>query len=84
MPVIGKMLTEPAGRLWIEDYAPWQDAPAVWSVWEPATGRRVARGRVPAGVHVLRVEAGYLLGRRTDPDGVHHVVLYRLAGPADF
>jgi 6-bladed beta-propeller len=84
MPVIGKMLTEPVGRLWVEDYAPWPDAPALWSVWEPATGRRVARGRVPAGVHVLRVEAGYLLGRSTDPDGVHHVVLYRLTGPADF
>jgi hypothetical protein len=84
MPVIGRMVVEPVGRLWVEDYAPWPDRPATWTVWEPSTRRRLARGRIPAGVDVLQVEAGYLLGRRTDEDGIHRVVLYRLAGAADF
>lgn len=75
-PAHGRLLLDPAGRLWVNQWDLWadhlNDGPEWW-VFDP-DGRMVATARMPEGFRAFDVGDGVVLGRVQDQLGVERVV----------
>jgi len=77
MPAFHGLLADEGGRLWVGEYPRSAAEARRWSVFA-ADGRQLATVRTPAGLEVLQVGDGFVLGRWTDDSGVEHVRVHRL------
>jgi hypothetical protein len=77
MPAHGRLMSDTAGMLWVEDYRLPSESPAWWTVFDTA-GRAVARVAVPVGLHVRQIGSDYVLGTTRTALGVELVRLHAL------
>jgi hypothetical protein len=75
-PAHGRLLLDPAGQLWVNQWNLWadhlKDGPQWW-VFDP-DGRMVATARMPEGFRAFHVGDDVVLGRVQDQLGVERVV----------
>jgi hypothetical protein len=72
--------TDPAGRIWAEEYRTARQGPQRWSAFG-ADGGFLGVLDVPAGIRVMEIGRDHLLGALRDADGFDHVLLYSLTAP---
>jgi len=80
LPAFDRILTDPvSGRIWVRDYVlTWNAAKdESWTVYD-SIGRVVARVTTPAGLDVMQVSLGHVVGVEQDEMGVEYVVEYLL------
>lgn len=78
MPAFTRVLDDPAGNLWVEEYRPrYEEGPVTWTVLDPE-GRLLGRLETPEGLTVFQVGDDFLLGVATDELGVEQVQLWPL------
>lgn len=80
-PVLGRILLDREGRLWVRDYRPVtrEDRPSRWTVHD-RLGRRRAVLEMPARFRPTDIGGGRVLGVWEDELEVQHVRLYELRG----
>ncbi len=81
-PSYGRMLIDPDGRVWLEDYARDRTAPRLWTGFD-ASGRMIGRFTMPAtqkngDPRVDSFTSGGVLILHDDSDGAHHLTTYAL------
>jgi hypothetical protein len=75
-PIIGDVVTDNAGRVWVQRYhTPGSSESQKWSVFA-SDGSHLADTEIPGDVRVLSIGDGWLTGLWTGPLGIHHVRLY--------
>lgn len=78
VPMLGRVLPDRSGHLWIQRYRLEQDeGPADWIVLNPS-GQAVARLELPGGLEVFEIGTDYVLGRVQDELDVEHVQMWPL------
>lgn len=84
LPAFESLLVDRSGRLWIGEYTAWladrlerPQPPQEWLVLDLGVGEAF-RVTTPAGLRVLRVGDGFVLGIHRDANGVESVRRYRL------
>jgi hypothetical protein len=78
-PAYSKLLVDESGRLWVQDYGRYSltgpEASAFWTVLE-ADGRWLARVQVPAGLQVLSIGWGLIVGLVHGAQDLERVEVY--------
>ena len=79
LPVFDKILSDPAGHVWVRLYRKPADADVAhrWLVLD-ATGQVLGWMETPAALDVYRIGVDYLLGRTRDDLDVEHVQMWGL------
>jgi hypothetical protein len=77
VPAFQRILVDPSGRIWAQDYLRANHVPLSWTVFD-ARGKMLGVVRVPVGFRVFEVGDDYILGRLRDAKGQAHIQLYRL------
>ncbi len=77
MPAYAAILADRAGGLWVQEYAPAEDDPVRWTVFDPE-GRQLGTLALPARFRVTDVGPDYVLGVGRDEMDVEQVQVYRL------
>jgi hypothetical protein len=77
LPAFSRILVDGDENVWVEEFHVDPDAAATWSVFDPA-GRWLGRVETPAGLKVMRIAGGTVIGVTKDEDGVQRVVVYPL------
>lgn len=76
VPMISALMVDPEGLVWVQTTPP--GSANVDCLVVDATGRVVARVRIPARLTLFEVGRDYVLGSYTDALGEMHVAVYRL------
>lgn len=77
LPPIARLLVDPTGRLWAQDFMAPGDSVALWRVFDP-DGRYLGQLPVPRRFTPQRVEADRLFGVELDENDVEEVRVYPL------
>jgi len=77
LPAIQRMLVDGEGDVWLEEFRVDSKAAATWSVFDPE-GRWLGRVVTPAGVKVLHISGGTVIGVTRNELDVERVVVYPL------
>ena len=77
LPTVSRLLTDPAGRVWSQDFVAAGDSAATWRVFEP-DGRYAGAVRMPARLLVQEIRGDRVLGVYRDEDDVEQVRVYAL------
>ena len=77
IPAFQRILVDPAGRIWAQDYLRANHVPLKWTVFD-RTGKMLGVVEVPVGFRVFEVGTDYILGRLRDAKGQAHIQLYTL------
>ncbi len=77
VPAFQRILVDPSGRIWAQDYLRASHIPLSWTVFD-RNGKMLGVVRVPVGFRVFEVGNDYILGRLRDARGQAHIQLYRL------
>jgi hypothetical protein len=76
-PAYAALRTDPAGRLWIQRYAPPGEAGTEWAVFEP-DGEWLGDVVMPEGLEVYEIGRDYVLGKWRDELGVDYLRVHGL------
>jgi len=76
-PPHGELEVDSEGYLWVETYSRSREEAKTYRVFDPA-GRLIGTAHTPPGFRVMEIGADYVLGVRTDENGVEFVHLYTL------
>ena len=80
-PAYSRLLVDPTGRMWVEDYRMTYPAPDGWTAFDPS-GRLIGRLVIPAPAtgerppEIISFGVDEILLRRSDGDGAAHLTLY--------
>lgn len=77
-PPFRSLLVDSENLIWLEQYRVDETQPGSYVVLTP-DARPVASLTVPAGFRATDIGPSYILGIRTDADGVENIVMYRLS-----
>ena len=81
MPAYGDVIRlDTEGNLWVPEYSRPGEYPRVWSVFAES-GRFLGVVDVPDGLALHDIGSHYVLGLRTDQDGVQYVQPHELIKP---
>jgi hypothetical protein len=77
IPAFQRILVDPVGRIWAQDYLRAAHVPLQWTVFD-SRGTYLGAVEVPVGFRVFEVGNDYLLGRMRDASGQVHIRMYGL------
>ncbi|HEU4559342.1 MAG TPA: hypothetical protein VFS20_15905 [Longimicrobium sp.] len=77
LPAFRRALVDGDGNVWMEEFRSDEQAESTWSVLD-AGGRWLGNVTAPAGLEVLQISGGTVLGRTRDELGVERVVAHPL------
>jgi hypothetical protein len=72
-PAFRRIVVGGQGRVWIEEYDPWDAGPTQWWLYDDRTGELVGTVEVPAGLEVHEFGTDEVLGVFRDETGLPHV-----------
>jgi hypothetical protein len=78
MPAYDKVLIDPSGHLWVEEYHWRRDDPATWLVFSPG-GQVLGAVAMPTDLDIRQIGPNFVLGVAKDELGVERVRLYHLS-----
>jgi len=80
MPAYRGIKLDDVGNLWVQEFDPDEDAPSVWTVFDPE-GQLLGPVTLAAGFEVNQIGDDFLLGVWRDDYDVEHVHMYGLIKP---
>jgi hypothetical protein len=78
MPALRRVLSDHAGRMWVEEFPHPTARTAIWTAFTP-DGSRLGSVRVPIDLHVLEWGRDYLLASRLRADATEDAELFDLS-----
>jgi hypothetical protein len=77
LPAFSRVLVDGEGNVWMEEFRINLAAAAAWSVFDP-NGRWLGRAETPAGLKVMLIAGGSVVGVTRDDVGVERVAVHPL------